>query len=29
MSRDIFPDWAKEAIDKLEEIPKFIAELGV
>lgn len=29
MSRDVFPDWAKEAIDKLEEIPKFIAELGV
>ena len=29
MSRNILPDWAKEAIDKLEEIPKFIAELGV
>ena len=29
MSRDVFHDWAKEAVDKLEEIPKLIAELGV
>ncbi len=29
MSRDIYPDWAKEEIDKLEEIPKLIAGLGV
>ena len=29
MSRDVFPSWAKEAVDKLKEIPKLIAELGV
>lgn len=29
MSRDVFPTWAKEAIDELDEIPKLIAELSV
>ncbi len=29
MSRNVFLGWAKEAVDKLEEIPKLIAELGV
>ena len=28
MSKDVFPDWAKEAIDELDDIPKLVAELS-